>query len=527
MTAEAEPLVRIDGLTIRHADGTALVEDARFDIRPGEIVLLMGPSGSGKSTLINTLAGNIGPGDAAWRIEGRIVGRAGTVDLAEERAPVGAVVFQSFALFDTLSVADNLALAARHSPPPPDETLASLALLLRDLEPDWQVGTCSGGQKQRLAIARTLVAQAPVLFLDEPNSGLDPGAATRLARLLRELADRLNLPIVIVAHHFRDLLPVADRALVLDPARARLEEVVPEADAIDAALLAQAPEQTLGAASAERATTPIGRAIETMPYGGTGISARWLGRFFLAYLWQLCLAPSSVLFIALGGIIIGFVPTWFIFQYLPFRDLLLPVIHGDALAGLAFIEIRVMAPMLTAILICARNASIIGSDIGYKVYSDQIKAMRNLRVPYRLYLYGNLFAASAVASVLLVLLSILLSTWTTMMTWAYIFPDQSLYLWRDQYFQRLLPPGTVIMRGWDWLLLKSVPSVLGATAVTLWLALRPKRSVLDISNATAQAIIWGVSFLLIWQSAITIVEFRELARTAQLAAAGLGLGTAG
>src|SRR3546814_8644522 len=144
----------------------------------------------------------------------------------------------------------------------------------------------------------------------------------------------------------------------------------------------------------------------------------WALRFFFGYLWELCFAPSALLFVGLGSVIVGFVTTWFIFQYLPFRDLLMPIIHSDALAGLAFSELRVLAPLTTAVLISTRNAALIGADIGHKVYSDQIKAMQNLNVPHDIYLTGTVLAASMVASVVLVLMSECLTGWVAMVTWA-------------------------------------------------------------------------------------------------------------
>src|SRR3546814_14810443 len=77
----------------------------------------------------------------------------------------------------------------------------------------------------------------------------------------------------------------------------------------------------------------------------------------------------------------------------------MPIIHSDALAGLAFSELRVLAPLTTAVLISTRNAALIGADIGHKVYSDQIKAMQNLNVPHDIYLTGTVLAASMVATV--------------------------------------------------------------------------------------------------------------------------------
>ncbi len=95
-----------------------------------------------------------------------------------------------------------------------------------------------------------------------------------------------------------------------------------------------------------------------------------------------------------------------------------------------------------------------------------------------------------------------------MVTWSYIFPDDSTYMWRDQYFQRLWPPGQFFMDGMDWIALKAIPSIVGAAWIALYFGYRPKTTVVDINQSIAQALIWGLSFVLIWQSVLTLVEFK-------------------
>ena len=121
-----------------------------------------------------------------------------------------------------------------------------------------------------------------------------------------------------------------------------------------------------------------------------------------------------MLFVGLGSVIVGFVATWLIFMYLPFRDYLLPVIHSDALSGLAYSELRVMAPLIAAVLISIRNSALIGADVGHKVYSDQIKSMRNLNVPHRIYINLMVLLSSSVAAVVLAAASVALTAWVAM-----------------------------------------------------------------------------------------------------------------
>src|SRR3546814_1459366 len=114
-----------------------------------------------------------------------------------------------------------------------------------------------------------------------------------------------------------------------------------------------------------------------------------------------------------------------------------------------------------------------------------------------------------VASVVLVLMSECLTGWVAMVTWAYIFPEESTYMWRDQYFQRLWPPGQVLMDGTGWIAAKAVPSIVGAAAISLYFGYRPKSTVVDINQSIEKALIWGLSFVLIWQSVLPLESGRE------------------
>lgn len=510
------PIVAVEKLTIAQPHGRVLLHEADFALAAGEVVILAGPSGSGKSTLVNLLSGAISAADEGWRIAGHVRYAGTRVDLARERITLGGVVFQNFALFDELTVGQNLAIAADHNETVGAALVTAIDGLLKDVDRGAAVNASSGGQRQRVAIARTLLGNHPVLFLDEPNSGLDVSAAKRLAAMIKALSRDVGVPVVIIAHHYRHLIDVADRVLMLDPRQHALVELPADARRVERTLeaietaMADEPEDGTGReepAAPERAT--VTAAVSAGPMRASAVwRVGWTLRFLAGYLWELCFSPSALLFVGLGSVIVGYVTTWFIFQYLPFRDLLLPIIHSDALAGVAFAELRVLAPLTTAVLIATRNAALVGADIGHKVYSDQIKAMRNLNIPHHLYLTGTILVASAVASLVLVVMSECLTGWVAMATWAYIFPDDSTYMWRDQYFQRLWPPGQLFLDGWDWIAWKAVPSIVGAAAIALFFGYRAKATVVEINQSIAQALIWGLSFVLVWQSALTLVEFK-------------------
>lgn len=519
MTASSDaqrpaPVLTVAGLSIAQPAGRVLLQDVDLTLNAGEIVILAGPSGTGKSTLINMLSGAIDPREEGWQAEGRISYGDRDYDLTTDRVAIGGVVFQNFALFDDLSIADNLALASDHSDAIGEDLRNAIDRLIEDVDRRQPVASASGGQRQRVAIARTLLGNHPVLFLDEPNSGLDLSSSRQLAELLRDLVDEVGIPVVIIAHHFRHLMDVADRVLVLDSNAHDLVELEVNGDAVEAALTAvennEAP-IALEAPAAPRAGTPGAPGDGgPLPAATPRWRVDWALRYFFRYIWELCFAPSALLFVGLGCTIVGFVTTWFIFMYLPFRDYLLPIIHSDALAGLAFSELRVLAPLMAAVLISVRNSSLITASIGHKVYSDQIKSMRNLNIPHRLYINTMIMTASGVAAVFLAAAAVSLTAWVAMMTWSIIFPEGSTYMWRDQFLQRLWPPGVSFLIGWEWILAKTVPSIVGASAIALYFGYRPKHDVLDINKAIAQSLIWGLSFVLSWQSVLTLIEFKRV-----------------
>ena len=513
----ALPVLVVSSLSVRQRGGRMLLHNVDLSLQPGEIVILAGPSGSGKSTLVNFLSGAIETREGGWEASGTVSFDGRSHDLARGRVTVGGVVFQNFALFDDLTVGQNLEIASAHNPAIGADLKAAIDGLLMDINRSLPVNAASGGQRQRIAIARTLMGNHPVLFLDEPNSGLDVSASRRLSILVRDLARDLGIPVIVVAHHFRHLIDVADRVLILDPNLHDLVEVPLDTGAIEAALerietadppdhlRLETPHAEALAAETQSHGSEARREIRTTP-GTWRLS--WAVRFLLGYLWELCFAPSALLFVGLGSVIVGFVATWFIFMYLPFRDYLMPIIHSDALAGLAYSELRVMAPLIAAVLISIRNSALIGADVGHKVYSDQIKSMRNLNVPHRIYINLMVLLSSSVAAIVLAAASVALTAWVAMETWAYIFPESSTYMWRDQFFQRLWPPGQVMLIGTDWILAKTIPSILGSSAIALYFGYRPKADIIDINKCIAQSLIWGLSFVLTWQSVLTLIEFR-------------------
>ncbi|HEY8566482.1 MAG TPA: ABC transporter ATP-binding protein [Beijerinckiaceae bacterium] len=212
----AEPLIRFESVAKRFGDAVA-VAGVDLAIYEREFFCLLGPSGCGKSTLLRMLAGFEEP------TAGRI--RLGDQDLAgvpPYRRPVN-MMFQSYALFPHMSVADNIAYGLKQERLPKAEIKARVEEMLRlvQLEPlaRRRPAQLSGGQRQRVALARSLAKRPRVLLLDEPLGALDKKLREETQFELTDLQMRLGTTFVVVTHDQEEAMTMADRIGVMDAGR--------------------------------------------------------------------------------------------------------------------------------------------------------------------------------------------------------------------------------------------------------------------------------------------------------------------
>ncbi len=496
--------LEVTGLGIRRPTGAVLVRDATFTIKPTEIVLLVGPSGSGKSTIVKLLGGLLETGPGGWGVSGRLTCGDRSLDLEAERSHVGGIVFQDHALFNDLSALENLRIAADHAGHPPTPTvLADATALLGDIGVNKTVASCSGGQRQRLAIARTLLADRPVLLFDEPNSGLDVRMARRLGELIRDLCVGMGKPALIVAHHVKDLLPVADRVLLLDTRSRRLVEVPKDADAIEAELMKlDTDSAAANAAGAQRGQDRLNPWPSSI---GRRSRLYWFGRYMAEYFWELCVSPLMLIYMGAGALIMGFVSMWFGFHYNSFGGYLKSLLHDETLVGLGLVQGTVAVPLISSILFVARNNAIIAADIGNRVLSSQFKAMDNLGIAARTYIYSAILINMLMGALMLLVLSLGVASWSSMQTWHLQFPQQNFELWREQFFQKLILEGGHVTPRMGWVLLKVGLSSLLAGGAAIIIGGGRKDSVLEINAAIARSIIVGVTLTLLVHAVISVL----------------------
>ncbi|GAA0930424.1 ABC transporter ATP-binding protein [Pseudonocardia zijingensis] len=193
------------------------VDHVDLDIEPGEFLTLLGPSGSGKTTTLNMIVGFAEPTSGAVRLNGRDITRT-----PPHKRNFG-MVFQNYALFPHLTVAQNVAFPLRERKVPAAETarLVGEALELVDLAgmDDRRPHELSGGQQQRVALARAVVFSPSVLLLDEPLSALDRKLRQSLQREIKRLHDELGLTFVFVTHDQDEAMTLSDRIAIFDRGR--------------------------------------------------------------------------------------------------------------------------------------------------------------------------------------------------------------------------------------------------------------------------------------------------------------------
>ncbi|MFG2294403.1 ABC transporter ATP-binding protein [Streptomyces sp. NPDC048603] len=215
------PAVRLDRVGKRYdRTGAYAVHDLELDIAPGEFFSLLGPSGCGKTTLLRMIGGFADPTEGRVLLDGEDV-----TGLPPNKRNVNTV-FQSYALFDHLSLADNVAFGLKRRGVPRPEIRERVGGMLDLVQlghlADRKPPTLSGGQRQRVALARALVNRPQVLLLDEPLAALDLTLRRRMQVELKQIQREIGITFVFVTHDQDEALTMSDRVAVMN--RGRIEQ---------------------------------------------------------------------------------------------------------------------------------------------------------------------------------------------------------------------------------------------------------------------------------------------------------------
>ena len=214
-TSKDDVVVSIQDVNFSYAPGERqILSGLNMEFRRGKVVAVMGGSGCGKTTVLRLIGGQVTTTEGKVLFEGGNVGQMSTAELMRARRRMG-MLFQFGALFTDLSVFENVAFPLREHTNLSEDLLRSLVLMklnavglrgARDLMP----GQISGGMARRVALARAIALDPPLIMYDEPFAGLDPIALGITARLIRDLNTALGATSILVTHDVEETFAIAD-----------------------------------------------------------------------------------------------------------------------------------------------------------------------------------------------------------------------------------------------------------------------------------------------------------------------------
>lgn len=213
-----EPIIRLSGVTLNYG-GDDVVENVDMGVRRGETKVILGPSGVGKSTILKAILGILRPKSGEVYVHGREISKLPERELVKMRLRM-AMVFQQSALFDSMTVGENVSYRLReHSLLPHDQIESRVEEVLQfvglkaamKLKP----AQLSGGMRKRVAIARALAPQPEIFLFDEPTVGLDPINTFNVERLIMKLKENRKASLVMVTHDVESAMHLADSIVML------------------------------------------------------------------------------------------------------------------------------------------------------------------------------------------------------------------------------------------------------------------------------------------------------------------------
>ncbi|MCC6646100.1 MAG: ATP-binding cassette domain-containing protein [Polyangiaceae bacterium] len=507
-TSPRGALLEIDGLTVAFPGGEPLVLGASLRILPGQVVTLLGPSGAGKTTLLRALLGPSSLRHAGY----------GVVARAHHVRVESAFVPQRGALFDHLDVGANIRLAeaaagAAHAP---EAWLRAVELDPALATSGRPVSALSGGQAQRVAVARTLAAGRRLVVLDEPSVGLDPLGVRRLAALLTSQARSLGAGILLITHDLTLAAGASDQILFLDTAAKRLVPVFadwpgpaeltpPDERHQRLGRLTARVEALLAGASAappafRRQRAELGLARPLVVLGASLVGALRPRLFFPsarvgAKLLGAALLRPLAFFATVGGLL-GFTVPFVI------ASLSAALAPGAILGMVGGSYILSLAPPISAIVFSATSGSSVNAWLGGQTLNGQVLALEGLGVPPERYLWSPAWlalCASYLGAAAVFIASMVVGGWALFR--AYDVPHALLRLlsnFVDPAPGQLVP--VIRMSCLIALYAVALPSITVARAV------EPKRSSDDVTSAMTSAVMRCTLFVVAMELLSTLVQ---------------------
>jgi ABC-type nitrate/sulfonate/bicarbonate transport system ATPase subunit/ABC-type transporter Mla maintaining outer membrane lipid asymmetry permease subunit MlaE len=505
-------LVDVRELSVALPGGHELLSNVTLSIAAGQVVALLGPSGAGKSTLLRAVFQ-----PEALRERGYLV------SFSERHvASPPAMVPQRGALFDHLDVRGNIQLARDANDgdsPAPEEWLEAVELDLAMAEPGRKVSALSGGQAQRVAVARTLAAGKRVLILDEPSVGLDPLGVRRLARLLVDRARASELAIVVITHDLTLAAGCADVVLFLDPERRTVRPLAEPwggpaelADAEDREQRVLSLDREVAGAleDARKASTGQGGTAKRRRRDGP-TAVRVAGSAVVRALDPRLFVPSARVmlraarqslvlplpFYAVVGTLLGFTVLYVI------AKMSADVRVGAMLKLVGGTYILSLAPPLSAILFAATSGNAVNAWLGGMQVGRQVEALEGLGIRPERYLWSPAWlalSASYLLTVAVFVSSMMLGGW--LLFQSYGVPD-ALAILSSDFLDPAPEREPYLVRGL-WLV---VTYAIAIASIVVSRAAAAKDEAADVTSAMTSAVVRATLFVVAMELASVMVLF--------------------
>lgn len=211
-------MIEIENVRLRYG-AKEILKGVNLNVKKGETLVILGASGSGKSTLLKLIIGLLKPSEGTVRVDGKNISLMTEEELNKERRHM-AMVFQYSALFDSMSVGDNVAFGLRMHTNMSEEEIKKvvdekLHLVGLDGISHLMPANLSGGMKKRVSLARAITLNQDIILYDEPTAGLDPIRSTDISLLIKKMQNELHATSIVVTHDLKSANMVADRMAFL------------------------------------------------------------------------------------------------------------------------------------------------------------------------------------------------------------------------------------------------------------------------------------------------------------------------
>lgn len=232
MQKTSENIIKVSGISVRYGD-RQILEDVSFEVKRGEIFVIVGSSGCGKSTLLRQIIGLEVPDKGTVYINNEDFIHANE-SVRKKILSCFGVLFQTGGLFSSMTVAENIKLMLEtYTDLSEDRMHKIINMKLKSVNlngfENYYPSELSGGMKKRAGLARAMALDPDILFFDEPSSGLDPVTAATLDSLIKNLNHQLGTTMIIVTHDLSSILDISDRIVMLDSeAKGIIAEGTPE-----------------------------------------------------------------------------------------------------------------------------------------------------------------------------------------------------------------------------------------------------------------------------------------------------------